>query len=86
MQKHGQTDSLGDSDGVSVLRAVAIGWTEWLVDAHRETSPSASLVVFGGGWDGHECDGVRDSRAWRVRQRHRGDDGLVVTVTAERRG
>lgn len=67
---------------MSMFRTVAVGWAERLVDGNRETSPSAAVVAFGGGRDGHECDRVRDSGAWRVRQRHRGDDGLVVTVTA----
>lgn len=58
--KHEQIDSLGDSDSVSMFRAVAVGWAERLVDGHRETSPSASVVALGGGWDGHECDSVGD--------------------------
>lgn len=53
-------DSLGDSDSVSMFRAVAVGGAERLVDGHRETSPSASVAALGGGGDGHECDGVRD--------------------------
>lgn len=58
--KHGQMDSLGDSDSVSMFRTVAVGRAERLVDGHRETSSSASVVPLGGCWDGHECDRVRD--------------------------
>lgn len=75
--------SLGDSDSVSMLRAVAIGGAEWLVDGHWETAPSAPIVALSGGWDGHQRDSVRDSWAWRIQQGNRGDDGLVVTVATE---
>lgn len=57
---HGVVDSLGDSDSASMFRTVAVGRAERLVDGHRETSPLASVVALGRGWDGHECDGVRD--------------------------
>lgn len=61
---------------------VAIGRAQRLIDGHRETSAPASVVALCGGRDGHQSDGVRDARAWRVRQWHWGHDGLVVAVTA----
>lgn len=78
--------SLGDSDSVSMFRTKAVGRAERLVDGHRETPPPAPVVALGWGWDGHKRDGVRDPGAWRLRQRHWGDDGLVVTVTAGEEG
>lgn len=46
-----------------MFRTVAAGGAERLVDGHGETSPSASVVALGRGWDGQECDRVRDPRA-----------------------
>lgn len=80
-QRHGQMDSLGDSDSVSMFRAVAVDRAERLVNGHRETPPSASVVSLGGGGDRHQRDRVRYPWAWWFRQRHWGDDGLVITVT-----
>lgn len=57
---HREKDSLGDSDGVSMFRAVAVGGAERLVDGHRETPPPAPVVALSGGWDGHQSDRVRD--------------------------
>lgn len=67
---------------MSVLGAVAVGGAERLVDGHGEASASPPVVALGRGRDGDQGDGVRDPGAGRVRQGHRGDDGLVVAVAA----
>ncbi len=71
--------SPGDSDGVCVFRAEAVG-TGGLIDGHGKAS-----FAIGGGGNGHERDRVRDPGAGRVRQGDRSHDRLIITVSTRGR-